>query len=365
VDEALPRVLEALCETLDLVVAELWSSDDGGETVFCSHIHTSKALGDHGKWKKATSRIRLKAGEGMQGLVWETKAPAWRADVATATTSGRKALVMTLGITSNMAFPVMAGDECLGVIFLHSRRRLVQDRLLQDSLSSLGRDIGQFLLRERAEQALRESEERFRVAASATNDVIWDWDLRTGLVQWSEGVTRHFGYPLDDDGTPEVWWQDEIHPEDRDEVLASLISAIESGDNLWTGEYRFRKADGTFAYIMDRGNVIRDAQGTAVRMIGAMQDVTPRKQWEETLRQVNATLEQRVLERTAELEALTVRLRLLATELTQAEQRERRRLAQLIHDHLQQLLVASKMRVAGAVTTLEDGISLELLYVVM
>jgi PAS domain S-box-containing protein len=348
-DHAAPRVLKALCDAYDLAAGELWDSDDDGQTFRCSSVHASEELGDGAAtWREAALSTVVDDKASLQSKAWRSKRPAWRVNARAGSVSPRKHLFVSMGVVSQMVFPLMAGHRCSGVVFLHARRKLVEDSELEESLSSLGRDLGQFRLRTHTEQALRESETLLRAAARATNDAIWDWDLKAGRVRWNESLKELFGYDIDDERTPEGWWQEKVHPDDREPVLASMCTAAEAGQERWNGEYRLRTAGGSYAYVLDRGHIIRDADGAVIRMIGAIQDVTQRRQLEESLRQSKATLERRVQERTAELEALTESLRLLAAKLSQAEQRERRRLAELIHDELQQLLVAARMQTNAA-----------------
>jgi PAS domain S-box-containing protein len=163
--------------------------------------------------------------------------------------------------------------------------------------------------RRSAEAVLRETELRYRLAAKATNDAIWDWNLVTNHIGWNEAICVLFGYARDEVEPTGGWWLGHIHPDERDAVEAGIHAVIDGTDDLWTAEYRFRRADGSFADVFDRGHVVRDETGVAVRMIGAMLDLTGRKRAEEALRQLNETLELRVAERTAELVAAQDALR--------------------------------------------------------
>ncbi len=163
--------------------------------------------------------------------------------------------------------------------------------------------------RRAAEAALRETEQRYRLAAKATNDAIWDWNLATNRVDWNEAMTVLFGHAEDDVEPTGDWWTEHIHPDDRDRVQSAIHTVIDGSGDQWAMEYRFCRADGTFATVFDRGHVFRDRQGRAVRMIGAMLDLTERKRTEELLRDLNETLESRVAERTAELMAVQDALR--------------------------------------------------------
>jgi hypothetical protein len=137
--------------------------------------------------------------------------------------------------------------------------------------------------RKRIEDELRQSEERFRLVASATNDVVWDWDLVTDAMWWSTGVLTTFGY---DGDSPENtwWWSKSLDPADRERVLSGVREAIAGAGTSWRAAYRLRRADGRPADVVDRGFIIRDERGKAIRMIGALRDVTAQKHSDETLR---------------------------------------------------------------------------------
>ena len=134
----------------------------------------------------------------------------------------------------------------------------------------------------KAEEALRKSEERYRLVARATDETIWDSDILADEQIWNGAVETMFGYPPEQ-RTSTAWWEDHIHPEDRERILASVDAALEGGE-VWSAEYRFRRADGAYSTVVDRAYVVRDAEGRPVRMIGSMSDITGRKQYERELR---------------------------------------------------------------------------------
>jgi PAS domain S-box-containing protein len=136
------------------------------------------------------------------------------------------------------------------------------------------------------------SEERFRLLSRATNDAIWDWDLAAGTLWWNDGYQKLFGYAPSERPPGIGSWQDHIHPEDRPRVLEAIHEAIDSGQESWSDEYRFRHRDGHWVFVLDRGHVIRDADGTPVRMIGGMTDITARRESEDRLKKQAALLDQ-------------------------------------------------------------------------
>jgi PAS domain S-box-containing protein len=157
-----------------------------------------------------------------------------------------------------------------------------------------GRPLGTFGIsrditkRKRAEDALRESNERLRIVTQATNDAVWDWDLNTNKVRWNERVRRLFGYHLNSDEADPAWWLERIHPDDREAVESFFFEVVRGKELTWVDEYRFRCADGSYKDVYDRGYVLRDADGRAVRIIGAMLDITARKRAEEALQESEA-----------------------------------------------------------------------------
>lgn len=135
-----------------------------------------------------------------------------------------------------------------------------------------------------AEGPPRKSEEWFRLLAKATGEAIWDNDLLTGRQEWDGAAGALFGYPSHR-GDIGAWWEDRLHPEDKERVLTSLHAVLEGGGEFWSEEYRFRRADGAYATVADRGYVARDGSGRPVRMVGSMADVTEQRRVAEELRQ--------------------------------------------------------------------------------
>jgi PAS domain S-box-containing protein len=169
---------------------------------------------------------------------------------------------------------------------------------------SISQDITE---RIRVEEELRASNERFILMTRATNDVVWDWDVVTNGLWWNDAVSTALGYEPKNVGHHLSWWYDRIHPDDRQRVVTSLHDAAESAVRFWSEEYRFLHADGTYLHFHDRGYVLREEAGKAVRMIGAMTDVSEAKRSEALMAGQNQVLEMTATGRglTEILEALT------------------------------------------------------------
>ncbi|MEX1182146.1 MAG: PAS domain S-box protein [Gemmatimonadota bacterium] len=145
------------------------------------------------------------------------------------------------------------------------------------------RDITQQKL---AVAAVSDSEERYRLVARASSDLIWDWDVGTGGRVWPAGDEKRFGYEYADLPAHHEAWCALVHPEDADRVTSGLEILMKDPDApTWSDEYRLRQKDGTYATVLDRGFIVRGEDGAALRVIGSMMDLTTRRMLEEQLRQ--------------------------------------------------------------------------------
>jgi PAS domain S-box-containing protein len=130
--------------------------------------------------------------------------------------------------------------------------------------------------RVKAEKALQESNQRYQLVSKATSDAIYDWDIQSGNILWSEGYYKLFGYSLSSPTQDIESWCANIHPEDNF-ITGDLFSVVKGNSDSWGAEYRYKKADGQYAFVVEKGTILRDEQGKAVRMVGAIQDITERK----------------------------------------------------------------------------------------
>ncbi|WP_395396125.1 EAL domain-containing protein (plasmid) [Novosphingobium sp. BL-8A] len=134
------------------------------------------------------------------------------------------------------------------------------------------------------EEALRLSEERYRLASLATNDIIWDVSLANNRIAWSGAAATVLGYPEALAGTSRDWWVERIHPEDRRRVLSRFSQLDDLAAVHWIEEFRFLSGNGNYLDLIGRGQVVRDGSGRAARLIGSLQDVTSQKRYEDKLR---------------------------------------------------------------------------------
>lgn len=136
------------------------------------------------------------------------------------------------------------------------------------------------------ELSLEESNERYQHLSKATFDTVYEWDVENARFRWTEGYMENFGYSPAEQARPD-FWTNLVHPDEVLNVRKRLKEAMMSDVHLISNEYRFKKSDGNYVNVVDRCIFIRDANGKAVRMIGAIQDVTEKKNLEKLLSKSN------------------------------------------------------------------------------
>ncbi len=179
------------------------------------------------------------------------------------------------------------------------------------------------LLKTKAE--LLNSVERFIYATKATSDAIWDWDIATDTIYRGEGFKTIFGYE-ENISSLEIRMSTIIHPEDRERVRIELENALAGKALYWSSEYRFKCIDKSYKLVVDKGYIIRNEKGEAVRMIGAVQDITEQRRLQEQLTKE----EQR--KKTEVLQAII-----------HAQERERHEISHELHDNISQILTTCKL----------------------
>ncbi|MDB5771186.1 MAG: hypothetical protein JWM42_1560 [Burkholderia sp.] len=200
------------------------------------------------------------------------------------------------GVRKDFAFmKVMSHDSkdaTPAVIGIQEQSMEKQLQALRDQLQRVKDELGaiQSIIAVESAERLRESEERFKIIAKATTDAIWDWDLISGTLWWNENIHVLFGFSSTEIEADIEWWINRIHPEDKERIFSGIQAAIDGDDENWSDEYRFQRNDGTHAHILDRGFIIRGSDGKAVRVVGAMVDLSEQKKAEEERQKSDARI---------------------------------------------------------------------------
>ena len=124
---------------------------------------------------------------------------------------------------------------------------------------------------------LEENNKRYENVNKATSEAIWDWNIITGEMFYGDGYEKYFGYKTQNSQQGIDIWNKRIHPEDFDQLMNSISNAIDSEEDFWKHEYRYLKANGVYSFVTDNGYIVRNENGLAIKMIGAMRDITNQK----------------------------------------------------------------------------------------
>jgi two-component system, NarL family, sensor histidine kinase UhpB len=166
---------------------------------------------------------------------------------------------------------------------------------------------------------------RYDALSNATNDAIWDYDVQTHQVFYNDRLSSIFGYSADELKNNTEWWENNIHPEDKERVVRKMNNLLELNKITWEDEYRFKCKDDTYKIVFDRSYIVRDINGKALRLIGAMKDVTKMRTLESIL--INKQLEHK---------------NILGKNIIKENEEERKRLKDALHEDVSQILVSAK-----------------------
>jgi len=171
-------------------------------------------------------------------------------------------------------------------------------------ITMVGMCLALIMLRNRSsQQALRESEERWNFALEGSGNGVWDWDMEADKVHLSAYFIRMYDYYGDSVEATPAAWSELVHPDDMAQVLFDFDEHIAGRTAFYENEHRVRCKDGSYKWVLDRGMIVRySPKGKPLRMVGTHSDISDRKLAEARLLEANALLEQRVAERTNDLE---------------------------------------------------------------
>lgn len=192
-----------------------------------------------------------------------------------------KKIALPYGLKSCWSNPILDDEgNVMAVFAVYRKEEKSPSEQEENTIERASRLLKIILENDQKEKALQESNLRYSLVTKATNDAIWDWDLKTGLYYIGEGFTTIFGHQVKKQEPDIHSWIDFIHPDDQERVIKGFYRSIDGRDLLWKDEYRFLKAGGPYAYVVDKAHIIRDENGKAIRVVGAMQDITKQKEAE-------------------------------------------------------------------------------------
>jgi PAS domain S-box-containing protein len=282
---ALPRILQALGESLNWQVGAYWSVDRRAAVLRCVEF-----------WRQAdfpatevetgTRQNSCPPSMDLPGRVWSQREPVWINDILQEPTLARAAA--QAGLRGAMGFPIMLGNEVFGVIEFFSSRIQSPNEDSQRLLVSIGSQISQFLERKRAEEGLRESEERFRTLADNAPVIIWTCGTDALCDYVNRGWLQLTGCQLAQ--ALGNGWADSLHPEDVPPSMETYRNAFQARRSFEM-EFRVRDREGAYHWVISRGAPRFLPDGKFAGYIGTCVDITERKRAAEELQKAKEAAE--------------------------------------------------------------------------
>ena len=239
-----------------------------------------------------------------------------------------KELAATFQLASCWSFPIVtSSNTVLGSFAGYYRTKESPSDEQLELFNRVATLLGVIIENKQAEQKISISNERYLLATKATNDAIWDYDIKNKHLYWGESFYTLFGYQSENHASQHGFWESKIHPDEKNRIKEIYDNAIKNKERgVVYSEYRFQKADAKYALVADRAFIVYDNDGEAVRFVGSMQDVTERRKLEQQL------LKQEINKQKS-----------IAQAVVDAQEKERAEIGKELHDNVNQILSTAKL----------------------
>ena len=287
--DAGPKIIQAICEPGDWGVGAIWNVDRSLNELSCINFWCLPSV--HApEFEAVTRKTKFTPGVGLPGRVWRSGTPAWITDVTKDNNFPRAPVATKEGLRAGIGFPIKLADEVVGVMEFFSREISEPDNDFLEMVDLIGAQLGQFMERKRAEDALRESESRLRVALGAGQMGAWEWNLSTNRVTWSASLEAIHGLTAGTFGGSFEDFKRDIDIEDLERVIAEVERTLVRREDLHV-LYRIKRPDGGLRWVEGFGHILLDASGQPEKLVGVCMDISERKCAEEVLGQRTRSLE--------------------------------------------------------------------------
>src|SRR5262245_8484386 len=280
--DAAPKIIQAICETSEWELGAIWNVDRSADQLTCIDFWCLPSV-NVWAFETLTRQSKFYRGVGLPGRVWSSGKPEWITDVTNESNFSRAPVATKGGLHTGIGFPVKLGDEVIGVLECFSREIEEPDNDFLEMVANIGAQLGQFMERKRAEDALRESESRLQMALGAGQMGAWEWNLATNRVNWSTSLEAIHGLAPGTFGGKLEDFRRDIHPDDLQTVLALVEKTLVAHDDLHM-TYRINRPDGAQRWVEGFGHVLLNNAGLPVKLVGLCMDITERKHAEESIR---------------------------------------------------------------------------------
>lgn len=328
--EATPNLIQCICAGLGWELGELWEVDPEANVLGWSRMWHVPSL-DAREFEAVSRGARFVRGEGLAGGVWADGQPRWIVDLTVEKGIRRHSAVVEIGLRGVVAFPVRHGAEINAVMAFFSRSSTEPDEEVLRILMALGRQIGSFIERKRAERALRESEGRYRALFEGSKDIILLTTPDGAVLEANPAAVELLGYASREDLLKGHVGRDLYFDENE---RTSFLREIEEKGYVRNHDLKAKRKDGQTLDLLVTALTTRDPRTGRLQFWVIGRDVTEKKRAEEALREISGRL-----------------LRL--------QEEERRRIARELHDTTVQSLAALGMYfslVKQSVTSLDPKI---------
>ena len=250
-----------------------------------------------------------------------------------------KTLISSYQLKSCWSFPIISSsNKVLGSFAGYYK---IKQSPTEEQLSFFNRVaalMGVIIENKQAEQKVSISNERYLLVTKATNDAIWDYDIKAKRIYWGESFYSLFGYKADDHASQHGFWESKVHPDEHKQIKELYDNAIKNKERgVVNSEYHFLRADGKYSLVADRAFIVYDNDGEPARFVGSMQDVTERRK-----------LEQRLLKQEINKE------KSIAQAVVDAQEKERAEIGKELHDNVNQILSTAKLYLELAKTDVKQ-----------
>jgi len=274
-DQAAPKILESICKTLDWPLGLFWQADSANQVLVLKEFWVPSSTGSS-RFGDLTEEITLAQGTGLAGRIWLTGKAGWSSDASPPQDSLKFLGITELGLRSAFGFPIRDKEQVLGVVEFFSYKSDQPDGEWMNLFNAIGSQIGQFIERKQAKEALQESQARLAQAQRIARLGHWHLDLSRSILKISEEMFQILGKTSQEfSGTQEEFLA-LIHPDDREERKQSIQRAL-TERRPFSHEYRIKGPAEEELIVVEHGEFVFDQSGKPIQIIGTIQDVTEMK----------------------------------------------------------------------------------------
>jgi PAS domain S-box-containing protein len=285
-DHVSTDIIRAVCRYVGWDWGELWTIDQGNGVLRCSKIWHDPSLHFPG-FEKATKEMVFRPGIGLPGRAWSREKPVWIKDVTKDPNFLRTHVAVRSSLRGAFAFPIVNNRKVLGVLSFFSREARDPDEELLQTFSVVGDQIGQFIGRMRAQEALRDSEERFRKIFEEGPLGVTMVGLDFRFLSVNPTLCRMWGYSEKE--LRGLTFMDITHPDDAKRDLENVRRLKRGEIPKYKTNKRYIRKDGKTIWAELNSTMVRNAEGKPLYFLTTVEDITDHVEMEDALRQSEET----------------------------------------------------------------------------